>query len=67
MFIHDTFYGPLGIHLLVWSECGWSQPFWPLEDFKTQQSQQTFGLMCEVALIWIRQKNVSYTQSLHLN
>ena len=27
LYIHDNFFGLLGLHLLVWSELGWSWPF----------------------------------------
>lgn len=53
VFIHGTFFGPLGVaHLLVWSEL-W-QPFYlyiylPIRDFIMQWSQ-AFNLVCEVVL-----------------
>ena len=34
LFIHDYCFGPLGLHLLVWSELGRSWPFWPMRDLK---------------------------------
>jgi hypothetical protein len=30
LFIHELFLGPLGLHLLVWSELEWSPPFRPM-------------------------------------
>ena len=30
LFIHELFFGPLGLHLLVWSELGRSPPFRPM-------------------------------------
>ena len=48
-FIHEVFSGPLGLHLLVWSEFGRSPPFRPMRALKLQWSQ-AFSLVCEVAL-----------------
>ena len=33
-FIYDSFFGSLGLHLLVRSELGWSQPFQPMRDLR---------------------------------
>ena len=48
-FVHDNFSGSLGLHLLVWSELGWSLPFRPTRDLIMQWSL-VFSLVCKVAL-----------------
>jgi len=50
LFTHDSFLGPLGLHLLVWSELGRSKPFRPMRDL-TMQWSCAFSLVCEVAFI----------------
>jgi hypothetical protein len=50
LFIHDTFFGPLGLHLLVWSEHRRSQPFQPILRYLRMQWSWAFNLMFEVAL-----------------
>ena len=32
LFIHDNFFRPLDLHLLVWNELKRSRPFWPMRD-----------------------------------
>ena len=49
LFIHEVFFGPLGLHLRVWSELGRSPPFWPMRATRSQWSW-AFNLVCEVAL-----------------
>ena len=49
LFIHEVFFGPLGLHLGVWSELGRSLPFWPMRTLRLQWSQ-AFSLVCEMAL-----------------
>ena len=49
LFIHDVFFGPLGLHLRVWSEFGQSLAFWPMRTLRLQWSR-AFNLVCEVAL-----------------
>ena len=53
LFIHKLFIGPLGLHLLVWSEVGQSPPFRPMRAL-TLPWPRAFSLVCEVALTWIR-------------
>ena len=48
-FIHEVFFGPLGLHLRMWSELGWSPPFRPMRALRLQWSW-AFSLVCEVAL-----------------
>ena len=50
LFIHELFFGPLGLHLLVWSELGRSPPFRPMRVLRLQWSWAA-ALVCEVALI----------------
>ena len=50
LFIYEIFFGPLGLHLRVWSELGrWSPPFRPIRALRLQWSR-AFSLVCEVAL-----------------
>ena len=49
LFIHDNFIGPLGLHLLLWSELRWSWPFWPMRDLEMRWSN-AFSFICEVTL-----------------
>ena len=49
LFIHKLFFGPLGLHLLVWSELGRSPPFRPMRTLTLPWSR-AFNLVCEVAL-----------------
>jgi hypothetical protein len=49
IFIHKVFFGPLGLHLRVWSELGRSPPFQPMRALILQLSW-AFSLVCEVAL-----------------
>ena len=49
LFIHDIFFGPLGLHIPVWSDPGGSWPFWPMRDLRMQWSR-AFNLVCEMAL-----------------
>jgi hypothetical protein len=54
LFIHKVFFGPLGLHLHVWSELGRSPPFQPMRALRVQWSRAFkpgFKLVCEVALI----------------
>ena len=39
LFIHEVFFGPLGLHLRVWSERGRSPPFRPMRALRLQWSQ----------------------------
>jgi hypothetical protein len=59
-FIHEIFLGPLGLHLLVWNELGWSPPFRPMRALPLPRSG-TFSLEYVVApSIWrakFRQKH----------
>jgi hypothetical protein len=45
----EVFFGPLGLHLRVWSELGRSLPFWPTRALRLQWSR-SFSHVCEVAL-----------------
>ena len=45
----NFFFGPLGLHLLVWSELGWSPSFRQMRALTLSWSG-AFSLMCEVAL-----------------
>ena len=47
LLIHESFFGPLGSHLRVWSELGRSSPFRPMRALRLQRSW-AFGLVCEV-------------------
>ena len=38
-----------GLHLLVWSDFNWSQPFWPMRDLRMPWSH-AFSFVCEVPL-----------------
>ena len=38
LYIHEVFFGPLGLHLCVWSELGRSPPFQPLRALTLQWS-----------------------------
>ena len=49
LFIHKLFFGPLGLHLLVWSELERSPPFRPMRALTLPWSG-AFNLVCEVAL-----------------
>ena len=49
LFIHEVFFGPLGVHLRVLSELGRSPPFQPMRALRLQWSW-AFSLVCEVAL-----------------
>ena len=49
LFIHELSFGPLGLHLLVWSELGRSPPFQPMRALTLPWSR-AFNLVCEVAL-----------------
>ena len=49
LFIHELFFGPLGLHLLVWSELGRSPPFQPMRALTLPWSR-AFILVCEVTL-----------------
>ena len=49
LFIHEIFFGLLGLHLRVWSELGRSPPFQPMRALRMQGSR-AFSLVCEVAL-----------------
>ena len=48
LFIHKIFFGPLGLHLLGWSELGRSLPFRPMRALTLPWSG-AFNLVCEVA------------------
>jgi hypothetical protein len=39
LFIHENFFGILSLHLLVWSELGWSPPLRPIKALRLQWSQ----------------------------
>ena len=43
-----NFFGPSGLHLLMWSELGQSRPFWPTRDLRMQWSL-AFNPVWEVA------------------
>ena len=47
LFIHEVFFGPLGLHLRVWSELGQSPPFRPMRALTLQWSW-AFSLVCEL-------------------
>ena len=47
LFIHEVFFGPLGLHLRVWSELGRSPPFRPMRALRLQWSW-AFSLVCEL-------------------
>ena len=49
LFIHEVFFGPLGLHLRVWSERGQSPPFRPMRALRLQRTR-AFSLVCKVAL-----------------
>ena len=49
LFVHGDFFGPLGLHLLVWSELERSRPFQPMSDL-WMQWLRAFIFVCEVAL-----------------
>ena len=49
LFIHELFFGPLGLHLLVWSELGRSLPFRPMRAL-TLPWLGAFSLVCKVVL-----------------
>ena len=46
---YEVLFGPLGLHLRVWSELGRSLPFRPMRALRLQCSR-AFSLVCEVAL-----------------
>ena len=60
LFIHGLFFGPLGLHLLVWSELGRSPPFWPMRALTLPWSR-AFSLVCEVA------QSLSHDKTCHAN
>ena len=76
LFFHEVFFGPLGLHLRVWSELGQSPPFRPMRSLRLQWSW-AFSLVCEVALIHhgclntrscrYLHSSTKYVDSLHLN
>jgi hypothetical protein len=43
--IHEIFFGPLGLHILVWSELGRSRPFRPMRDLRMQW-RRPFSPVC---------------------
>ena len=47
--IHEVFFGPLGLHLRVWSELGWSPPFRPMTTLRLKWLR-AYNLVCDVAL-----------------
>ena len=49
LYIHDSFYDPLGLHLLMWKWTWTASPFRPMRDHKMQWPR-AFNLVCEVAL-----------------
>ena len=49
LFIHEVFFGPLGLHLRVWSELGRPPLFQPMRALRLQWSHAC-KLVCEVAL-----------------
>ena len=49
LFIHELFFTPSDLHLLVWNEHGRSPPFRPMRPLTLPWSR-TSNLMCEVAL-----------------
>jgi hypothetical protein len=53
VFIHEIFFGPLGLPLLVWSKLGWFHFFRPMRALSLKWSW-TFNLVCEVAIRWWR-------------
>ena len=66
LFIHEVFFGPLGLHLRVWSELGRSLPFRPMRALRLQWSR-ALSLVCEVALIREKKKNTSRHSTLTEN
>ena len=48
--IHDSFFGTLGLHLIVWSELGRSWPFRQMRGLRMPWSQ-AFSPVCDVTLI----------------
>ena len=65
-FIHEVFFGPLGLHLRVWSQLGRSLPFQPMRALRLQWSWihgpsvlcVKWPLRCSVVLTWM-QKSIS--------
>ena len=51
LFIHEVFFGPLGLHLRVWSEFGRSPPFWPMRALRLQWSW-AFSLLSSCGPKW---------------
>ena len=49
LFIHEVFFGPLGLHLCVWIEIERTAPYWPMRALRLEWSWG-FSLVCEVAL-----------------
>jgi len=66
LFIHDNFFGSLGLHFLVWSELGQSWPFQPMRDVGMQWSWPC-SPMCEVPLqVDVPKSNIAIIGHLHL-
>ena len=63
LFIHEVFFGPLGLRLCVWSQLGWSLPFQPMRALRLQWSW-AFNLVCEVTLMPPSHLTLPYSQSL---
>ena len=59
LFIYEVFFGPLDLHLRVWSELGRSPPFWPMRALRLQWSR-AFSLVCEVTLTCVYLTNVCW-------
>ena len=69
LFIHELFFGPLGLHLLVWSELGRSLPFRPMRAL-TLPWLGASSLVCEVALriqVLLCQGKIMWTLTLAKN
>jgi hypothetical protein len=49
LFIHEVIFGPIGLHLHVWSELRQSPPFRPLKTLRLHWSR-AFSLVCELGL-----------------
>jgi len=66
LFIHELFLGPLGLHLLVWSELRPSPPFRPMRALTLPWSR-AFSYMCEVALCKTYSNDLFQTCTKHVS
>ena len=65
LFIHEVFFGSLGLHLGVWSELGRSPPFWPMRALRLQWSW-AFEPSAVTTKLWEPKRNCRKAVPIHL-